>query len=133
LQAPGAGSSTSLQRIAAIRNHVWRVPGSQVGCIFGGKICLSPPNELSTSCRLPLPKGALPAYQDMVDALRNSLEHQGRRYSFSRYLHFVWRKIQKTYRIFLHFSYTGFFSIVHGENSGHGAMEKNLVMEENAV
>jgi hypothetical protein len=55
-----------------------------------------------------------------VDALRNPLEHQGRRFSFSRYLHFL----EKIYRI---------FSIFHGKKSGledniflHFFFEKNL-------
>ncbi len=72
---------------------------AQVGCILGGK-----------TCRLPLPKGALPAYQ-VVDALRNPLEHQGRRYSFSRYLDFLGKIYHPylspffIYRILLHISW----------------------------
>jgi hypothetical protein len=85
---------------------------SQVGCSFGEKGCLSHPDELLTSYSLPPPKRALPAYQDVVNAVRNPLEHQGRRHSFSRYLHFL----EKIYPIFLHFSCTGIFSIFHGEN-----------------
>ncbi len=49
-----------------------------------------------------------------MNALHNPLEHQGLRNSFSRYLHF-WEKL---YLIFLHFSYTGFFSVFHGEKFG---------------
>ncbi len=105
MQAPRAGSSTSTQRIAASSHQVRRVPGR---LHFWKKNCLFPPDVLPTSCRLPQSKGALPAYQDVLDALRNPLEHQGRRHSISRYLHFFGASIPDfspffIYRIFLHF------------------------------
>ncbi len=93
-----ASPSSRIQHLATTSS------ASQVGSIFGEKTCLSPPDELPTSCSLPPPKGALQAYQDVVDALRNL----GRRNSFSRYLHFL----EKLYLIFLQFSYTGFFSML---------------------
>jgi hypothetical protein len=92
---------------SALQPAATKSGASQVGCIFGEKNCLSPPDVPPTSCRLPPSKGAMPAYQDVLDAVRNPLEHQGRRHSISRYLHCF----GEIYRIFLHFSYTGFFSI----------------------
>ena len=108
-------------RHSALQPAATKSFASQVGCIFEEKNCLSPLDVLPTSCRLPPSKGALPAYQDVLDALRKPLDHQGRRYSISRYLHVL----EKIYLIFLHFSctgffsiYTGFFSIFRGEKSG---------------
>ncbi len=113
-QAPRAGSSTSPQRIAASRHHVRRVP---IRLHFWRKNCLSPPDVIPTSCSLSTPKGALQAYQDVVDALLNPLEHQGRRNPFSRYLHLFWRK------------YTRYFSIFHKQDAEFFScfMEKNPV------
>ncbi len=99
-QASRAGSSASPQRIAASSHYGQAARASQVGFIFGVNSCLSPPDELLTSCSLPPPKRTLPAYQDVVDAVCIPLEHQGCRNSFSRYLHFL----EKVYLIFLHFS-----------------------------
>jgi hypothetical protein len=117
-----ASPSTRIQHLDTV--HCSQQPpsgASQVGCIFGEKNCLSPPDVLPTSCRLPPSKGALPAYQDVLDALRNPLEHQGRRDSISRYLHFL-EKIYRffspffIYRIFLHFR--RIFLHFYGEKSG---------------
>ncbi len=93
LQAPRAGSSTSQQCISASSDQARRVPGR----LHFWRFCLSPPDVCPTSCRLTLPKGAPPGYQDVVDsdALRNLLEHQGQRYSFSRYLPFFRENISE--------------------------------------
>ena len=96
-QAPRAGSSASPQRIAASSDYGQRVPGR---LHFWKKNCPSPPDELLTFYSLPPPKRALPAYLDVVDAVRSPLEHQECSNSFSRYLHFL----EKVYLIFFHFS-----------------------------
>ena len=124
-----ASPSSRIKRLAAAHRSQQRLrpAGPRSAPFLEKKSCLSPPDKLLTSYSLPPPKRALPAYQDVVDAVRNPVEHQEGRNSFARYLRFL----EQVYQIFLHFHVPDFSPFFMEKNPVGKTTFFSIFMEKN--